>query len=385
LSKKNIVTVIGTRPEAIKCAPIILALANESWANPITLTTAQHRELLDDAFKDLGIAADVDLNLMKPGQSLSEITGRAFTALEPALKSLKPDMVLAQGDTTTVMVVATVCFYLGLPFCHIEAGLRTGDLRNPFPEEYNRIVAGRTAALHFAPSERARTALLNEGVPAPDIFVTGNTGIDTLVSFKERTLPLNLHLPPEARLILVTSHRRENFGEPMRDAFMGLLDVLASHSDAHILFPVHPNPNVVEMVNTLLANHPRVHLREPLQYREFVAALKAAHFVVTDSGGVQEEAPVFGKPVLVMRQETERPEAVSCGVSKLIGTQRKNVFDSCDDLLVNPTAYSEMSTGISPYGDGLAAQRIVRILADRLGVVSNTPPFEPFEIRAATK
>jgi UDP-N-acetylglucosamine 2-epimerase (non-hydrolysing) len=385
LSKKNVVVVVGTRPEAIKCAPIIRGLMAEEWANVITVVTAQHRELLDKAFEDLGIKADIDLDLMRAGQSLSEITGRAFLALEPTLKSLKPDVVLAQGDTTTVMVVATVCFYLGLPFGHVEAGLRTHDLHNPFPEEFNRVVAGRVAAMHFTPTQGACDALLKEGVKAEDIYITGNTGIDTLVAAKARANAVPLQLPTGSRLILMTSHRRENFGEPMRQAFRGVLDVLETHGDVHVLFPVHPNPHVVETANAMFAEHPRIHLCPPLDYNQFVGALKAADLVLTDSGGVQEEAPVFGKPVLVMRHETERPEAVYCGVSKLIGTRREDVFEACDELLSSSAAYAKMASGISPYGDGLAAFRIIRILADRLGVVSSLPAYTPFEVKALSR
>ncbi|MBP2161884.1 MULTISPECIES: non-hydrolyzing UDP-N-acetylglucosamine 2-epimerase [Asticcacaulis] len=382
MSKKNVVVVVGTRPEAIKCAPIIRGLMAEEWANPVTVVTAQHRELLDKAFHDLGIKADVDLDLMRAGQSLSEITGRAFLALEPALKSLSPDVVLAQGDTTTVMAVATVCFYLGLPFGHVEAGLRTHDIVNPFPEEFNRVVAGRIASMHFAPTQGACDALLKEGVKPQDIYLTGNTGIDTLVASKARAVQPAVQLPDGGRLILLTSHRRENFGEPMRQAFQGVLDVLDTHADVQVLFPVHPNPRVVEMANAMFGDNPRIHLCAPLDYNQFVGALKAAHIVLTDSGGVQEEAPVFGKPVLVMRQETERPEAVYCGVSKLIGTRREDVFEACDDLLSNAASYAKMASGISPYGDGLAASRIIRVLADRLGVPSALPAYAPFEVKA---
>ena len=378
--KKKVAIVVGTRPEAIKCSPIIKLLKREPNLEPITIATAQHRELLDGAFADLGVEIDVDLNLMRGGQTLSELTARAITSLDEAFKKIQPDIVLAQGDTTTVMAVALVCFYLKIPFGHVEAGLRTGDLYTPFPEEFNRVLAGKVSSLHFAPTQAAKSVLLNEGVNPKTVFSTGNTGIDTLLEISQSIEPANLDTPNGNRVLLMTAHRRENFGEPMRQAFLGILDVLDKYSDVSVVFPVHPNPNVVSLVDELFRDNPRIILKPPLNYKEFISVMKKAKIIVSDSGGVQEEAPIFGIPVLVMRNETERPEAVNYGVSKLVGTDRRVIFENICNLLDSQEKYNEMSKGASPYGDGNASERIVTIIGEYLGVETFCEKYGEFTI-----
>ena len=373
----RIVAVIGTRPEAIKMAPVIHALRATDWAECLVLLSGQHRALLDQTLEQFGIVADHDLNLMEPDQTLGRLTGNAFLRFDAILRELKPDFVLAQGDTTTAMVAAMSSFYQRIPFGHVEAGLRTGNRLLPFPEEINRVIAGRVADLHFAPTQASVDALVSEGVVAKTIHLTGNTVIDNLARYgAEIALP---PMSPGERLILLTAHRRENFGEPMRAALLAVRDVVEAHSDVRVLYPVHPNPRVEEVAHEVLAGLDRVSLVAPLGYFEFMGAMKAAHLVVTDSGGVQEEAPFFSKPVLVLRQETERPEAVSVGVAELVGLDRDRIRARLDTLLSDPAAYNAMARDCSPYGDGLASQRIVEQLGLYLGhaAKSQTPPFAP--------
>lgn len=376
---RKVLSVVGTRPEAIKMAPVLQALASEPWVDSLVALTAQHRDLLDRALANFEIVADFDLDLMRPNQSLGELTSRAFAALEPILKEVKPDLVLAQGDTTTVMVTAMSCFYLGIPFGHVEAGLRTGDIRNPFPEEANRVFVGPIASLHFAPTRKAADALLAEGISEDRVLVAGNTVIDALIYTRVRGEKLSIDLPPNSRLMLMTSHRRENFGEPMEEAFGAVRALVDAREDLHVLFPVHPNPNVTSLADRFFADHPRIHLRAPLDYAEFCAAMEAADVILTDSGGVQEEAPALGKPVLVMRRETERPEAVSFGVVKLVGCDREQIISSVGDLLDDPDAYAAMARGVSPYGDGYAARRIVQRIRDFLGESGDEERLGPFD------
>jgi UDP-N-acetylglucosamine 2-epimerase (non-hydrolysing) len=360
---KTVLCVVGTRPEAIKMAPVILALRRQPWARVRVLATAQHREMLDQVLDLFGIAPDVDLDLMHPDQSLPDLTARLVTALDAALGQENPDIVLAQGDTATVLATGLACFYRRVPFGHVEAGLRTGDLANPFPEEMNRTVASRLARVHFAPTGSARTNLLREGIPDAAIHVTGNTVIDALLDVARRDVPVGPGLDPGRRLILVTAHRRESFGKPLREALAALRTLADRNQDIQVLYPVHPNPNVAGPARELLGGHPRVVLCDPLAYAPFVSALKRSHFVITDSGGVQEEAPALGKPVLVLRDETERPEAVADGVVKLVGTSAERILAEAQRLLDDPQAYAAMARGVSPYGDGRAAERIVAVLA----------------------
>ena len=354
--------VVGTRPEAIKMAPVILACRRQPWAKVRVLATAQHREMLDQVFGLFDIAPDIDLNIMQENQTLPELTARLMTTLDQAFAREEPDAVLAQGDTSTVMVAALASFYRRIPFGHVEAGLRTGDLAYPFPEEMNRVVTGRLARWHFAPTESARTNLLAEGIGDEHIFVTGNTVIDALLDVAKRCDEYAPKVSPGKRLVLVTAHRRENFGDPFAAVCRAIRYLADARSDVEFLYPVHRNPNVREVAMKMLGQHPRIRLCDPLDYLPFVAAMKTAYFILSDSGGVQEEAPALGKPVLVLRRETERPEAVKEGVVKLVGPDFDAIVKESLQLLDDDRAYSAMARGVSPYGDGLASSRIVEIL-----------------------
>jgi len=362
MTRKKILCAIGTRPEAIKMAPVILALKKCQEIDCRILATAQHRQMLDQVLRIFEINADIDLNIMRPGQTLTTLTARLLRSLDSVLKAEQPDAVLAQGDTTTVMTIALACFYDKIPFGHVEAGLRTGDMGNPFPEEMNRVVAGRLAKWHFAPTESARQNLLNEGISADEVFVTGNTVIDALLSTAERETPLPFPLSPDKRLVLLTAHRRENFGEPFKNICRAVLSLVEHNPDVHVVYPVHPNPNVKNVAYSLLDKHPGITLCDPLDYLPFVEVMKRSYFILSDSGGVQEEAPALGKPVLVLRRVTERPEAVLEGVVQLVGTAYDDITRAAQLLLDNKTAYKEMARGVSPYGDGRAAHRIASVL-----------------------
>ena len=359
---KKILCVIGTRPEAIKMAPVILALKNEPWANVLVLATAQHRHMLDQVNQFFGINPDIDLNIMRPNQTLTVLTARLLFEIDDVLQVEKPDAVLVQGDTTTVMSVALSSFYHRIPVGHIEAGLRTWDMQNPFPEEANRVIAGKLAYWHFAPTEGSRQNLLEERVPDAKITVTGNTVIDALLMTASKNLILTIPLDPIKRLILVTIHRRENFGEPLRNICHALRALAEKNPDVQFLYPVHPNPNVKGVAYEFLGAVSNFILCDPLDYAPFIAAMKRAHIILTDSGGVQEEAPALGKPVLVLRDETERPEAVEQGVVKLVGPNYEKIISETQILLDDTLAYNKMAHGISPYGDGQAANRIVSVL-----------------------
>jgi UDP-N-acetylglucosamine 2-epimerase (non-hydrolysing) len=343
-------------------APVILALRKEPWARARVLATAQHRQMLDQVLGLFAIVPDVDLDLMRPDQALADLTARMIGALDRALEQERPDVVLAQGDTTTVLATGLACFYRRIPFGHVEAGLRTGDLANPFPEEMNRAVASRLARFHFAPTAAARGNLLREGIPDADIHVTGNTVIDALLQVAERDVPIGPALDASKRLVLVTAHRRESFGAPLRAAFRALRALADRNEDVQVLYPVHLNPNVSGPAREILGGHPRIVLCHPLEYAPFVSAMKRAYLILTDSGGVQEEAPALAKPVLVLREETERPEAVAEGVVKLVGTSTEVILAEAQRLLDDPRAYAAMARGVSPYGDGHASERIVAVL-----------------------
>lgn len=359
---KKILCVVGTRPEAIKMAPVILALKKEPWAEVRVLATAQHRHMLDQVLNFFGIKPDIDLDIMRPNQALTTLTARLLLDLDDVLSAEKPDVVLVQGDTTTVMTVALACFYHRIPIGHVEAGLRTGDMQNPFPEEANRVIAGRLARWHFAPTESSRQNLLREGVADTDILVTGNTVIDALLMTAARDLELGVDIDPAKRVVLVTSHRRENFGEPFQNVCRALRTLAERNPEVQFLYPVHPNPNVKDVAYATLGNLPNMLLCAPLDYAPFVAAMKRAYIIVTDSGGVQEEAPALGKPVLVLRDETERPEAVEQGVVKLVGPNYDRIVEEAQRLLDSEDAYRAMARGVSPYGDGHGAERIVQLL-----------------------
>lgn len=361
---KKILCVIGTRPEAIKMAPVILALQGQPWVEVRVLATAQHRHLLDQVLAFFEIVPDLDLNIMQPNQALTTLTARLLLKMDDVLLTEKPDAVLVQGDTTTVMTVALACFYHQIPTGHIEAGLRTWDINNPFPEEANRVIAGKLARWHFAPTEGSRNNLLKEGAQASKIVLTGNTVIDALLMTAAKDIELDIKLEPNRRLILVTSHRRENFGESFRNICAALRTLAENNPEVHFLYPVHPNPNVKDVAHEFLAELPNFLLCEPLDYPQFIAAMKRAYFILTDSGGVQEEAPALGKPVLVLREETERPEAIEEGVVKLIGSNYNKIITEAQQLFDDESAYQMMAKGTSPYGDGKAAERIVKTLRE---------------------
>lgn len=363
---KKILCIVGTRPEAIKMAPIIEELKADPFFKVRVLATAQHRDMLDQVLEIFDIKPDLDLNIMRANQALSELTGRLLLALDEVLDDEQPDVVLAQGDTTTVLTAALSSFYHKIPFGHVEAGLRTGNINSPFPEEMNRVMVGRIATWHFAPTEESKRNLLREGIPIESIFVTGNSVIDALYSIVGRCTGPLVNSSDQKRLLLVTVHRRENFGIPFRGICSALLQLASKNKDLEILFPVHPNPSICEVAHEILANHDGITLCEPLGYVPFIKAMKRAHIILSDSGGVQEEAPALGKPVLVLREKTERPEAVDMGVVKLIGSDSDLIVSEVQKLLDDEALYKSMAKGVSPYGDGLAANRIVQVLKDSL-------------------
>ncbi len=377
IARKRIYCVVGTRPEVIKMAPVILDLRARSWAEVSVLATAQHRDLLDRALEDFGLHADDDLDAMRPGQGLSELTARLLASVDARLERTEPDLVLAQGDTTTVFATALACFYRAIPFGHVEAGLRTFDMASPFPEEFNRVATSRIARLHFAPTATARANLLGERVPDGDIVVTGNTVIDALMKMQARAPALPIAVPEGADIVLVTVHRRENFGAPLRRIFEGILRLVARFPTLHVVYPVHPNPNVLGCAREMLGGRERIHLCAPLSYAELVAVLGRCRLVLTDSGGLQEEAPALGKPVLVLRNETERPEAVACGAACLIGTDPEVLLDRAGNLLTRADLYERMSRAGSPFGDGQAASRIGAALEGFFGVGVETTMMPP--------
>jgi len=370
-AKLRVVAIFGTRPEAVKMAPVIKALALDPDIEAKVVVTAQHRQMLDQVLELFGIIPDLDLNLMRPDQSLAQLTADIFTNLDPVLCELSPDWVLIQGDTTTVMATAILCYYNRIAIGHIEAGLRTGDRWQPFPEEINRRVAGVVADLHFAPTEHNRQNLLREGVPDWRIAVTGNPVIDALNEIISRPLPaeaqtlLDLHnIHPGGReLVLVTAHRRENFGKPLEE-ICAALRALAEHYSQriHLIYPVHFNPNVQEPVRRLLGGVANISLIPPLDYLPLVHLMRRAKLVLTDSGGIQEEATGLGVPTLVLRRVTERPEGVEAGVLKLVGTDAAVIQAEAERLLEDESAYQAMAQAANPFGDGHAAERIVAAL-----------------------
>jgi UDP-N-acetylglucosamine 2-epimerase (non-hydrolysing) len=362
-------SVFGTRPEAIKMAPVIKELAKypDRIINRVCVT-AQHREMLDQVLSLFKIVPDHDLNLMQASQSPTQVASLVLAQLEPILQTERPDWVLVQGDTTTVMAASIAAFYARVKVGHIEAGLRTFDKWQPFPEEINRKIAGVTADLHFAPTRQSRQNLLREGVPDQAIVVTGNPVIDALHWVVEQPFDfnsLNLDLPPDRKLILVTAHRRENFGQPIEDICLALKMIAERHQkDVEIVYPVHLNPNIQEPVRHLLTDIPNITLLPALDYLPFAHLMRRAYMVLTDSGGIQEEAPGLGKPVLVLRNVTERPEAVEAGTVRLVGTDSATIVKQAERLLTDPAEYARMAQAVNPYGDGLAARRIVKALLE---------------------
>ena len=365
----NVLFIFGTRPEAIKLCPLVHQLRSRPDRFQVKVcVTAQHRDMLDQVMEVFSVRPDFDLNLMQPDQTLSGLTARILAGVEPILKTDRPDLVIVQGDTTTTFASALAGFYQGIEVAHVEAGLRTGDPRQPFPEEMNRVLTSRLTAWHFAPTAHAAEALRREGVSSDKVFVTGNTGIDAVLRVRDGldrntlSVPAWPWLDPKKRLILVTSHRRENFG-PGFDSAMQALAILASRPDVQIVYPVHRNPNVQGPAHRILSEKPNIVLLNPVPYVPFVDLMRRSTLIVTDSGGIQEEAPSLGRPVLVLREKTERPEAVEAGTVKLVGTNLERIVAEATGLLENEAEYTSMARRHNPYGDGRACERIARILA----------------------
>lgn len=380
--KIKVMTVFGTRPEAIKMAPVVLELAKHpDQIIPVVTVTAQHRDMLDQVLNLFKIKPDHDLDIMAAGQTLFDITSRAMMGLDKVLQEEKPDIVLVHGDTTTTFAGALAAYYHQISVGHVEAGLRTHNKYSPFPEEMNRKLTGSIADLHFAPTDTSEQNLLTEAISDENIFVTGNTVIDAL----HKTVDDDFHFEDEMlqkidfknkRIILVTTHRRENLGEPMRQVYKALRRITEEFDDVEVVFPVHKNPKVREVVHDELGGLAKVHLIDPLDYEPFANLMHKSHLILTDSGGVQEEAPALGKPVLVLRDTTERPEAVAAGTVKLIGTNEKVVYDETKQLLTDAEEYRQMSEACNPYGDGLASQRIIQAILYHYGLSEEKPaPF----------
>lgn len=369
----RVLSIFGTRPEAVKMAPVVKALQGARGLESRVCVTAQHREMLDQVLAQFDIVPDHDLNLMRPDQSLAGLTSEILTHLDPILALEHPDWVLVQGDTTTVMTASLAAFYRGIKVGHVEAGLRTGDKRQPFPEEINRRITSTLADLHFAPTEASRDNLLREGIPAQSIRVTGNTVIDALQHISQFPPPVQVAdwlahwgiTSGQRRLILVTAHRRENFGQPIQNICRALRLLVERYEDTlRILYPVHMNPNIQEPVNKLLKDVPQVILTPPMDYLSLVHLMKAAHIVLTDSGGIQEEATGLGKPTLVLRDKTERPEGLEAGVLKLVGSDEQRIVNEASELMDDQDAYASMAHAANPFGDGKAAARIVQAIME---------------------
>lgn len=366
-TKLKIMLVFGTRPEAIKLAPLIEEL-RKTGANHLVVITAQHRQMIDQALDIFGITPDVDLDIMKPNQTIQEIIQRSADGIQPVFDAEKPDIVVVQGDTTSAMAIAMAARFNDITVAHVEAGLRTYDTNRPFPEEINRQVVGRVADLHFAPTKMSADNLLNEGVRPENVFITGNTVVDALLEIAKKTKKPSLKTLEELdftkrRVVLVTTHRRESFGAPLKNICRAIVDLATLNPDIDIVLPVHPNPKVSSTVRRICLSADNIHLVEPLDYPDLVWVLERCYLVLTDSGGLQEESPTFKKPVLVMREKTERPEGVEAGVAKLVGVNRDAIVSAAQTLLDDKKAYAAMQAKKNPYGDGSAARRIASILS----------------------
>ncbi len=370
----HVMTVFGTRPDAVKMAPVVKELQRYAPRVQVTVAvTGQHREMLDQVLRVFDITPDYDLNIMQHGQTLAQITVRVLEGLDGLLSTHKPDVLLAQGDTTTTFVAGLSAFYHRIAFGHVEAGLRTHHKYNPFPEEMNRRLAGVIADFHFAPTPQARDNLLREGVNPDTIWVTGNTGIDALLMVANMDVRTDDPLLQQAmssplRTVLLTAHRRENWGEPLTRICIAVRKLVERFDDIQVVFPMHRNPLVRETATQVLGNVPRVILTDPPDYAPFVKLMQSACLILTDSGGVQEEAPSLGKPVLVLRDTTERPEGVQAGTARLVGTDVERIVDESSRLLTDETAYQQMARTVNPYGDGKAAERIRQVLLEHFGV-----------------
>jgi UDP-N-acetylglucosamine 2-epimerase (non-hydrolysing) len=364
---KKVLTVFGTRPEAIKMAPLVRALKEDSRIDCRVVVTAQHREMLDQVLRVFRLIPDYDLDIMQAGQTLFEITVRALTGLQQIFLKEKPDLVLVHGDTSTTFIGALAAYYYQIPVGHVEAGLRSGNKYAPFPEEMNRRLTGVLGEIHFAPTKTAAENLLREGHNLAQIYITGNTVIDALLYTVEEDYqflhPVLREIDFEnQRVVLLTTHRRENWGEPLRETYRALNDLVKEFEDLVVVFPVHKNPLIQRAAAKELGDVSRIKLVEPLEYQTFINLMNKVDLVLTDSGGLQEEAPALGKPVLVLRDNTERPEAVKAGTVKIVGTERARVYGAARNLLTNKTAYQWMAQAVNPYGDGQASERIVKIL-----------------------
>lgn len=373
--KIKIMTIFGTRPEAIKMAPLVLELNKyPDQIDSILTVTAQHRQMLDQVLDIFNLKPDFDLNIMKDGQSLSEITIRALKGLDMVMKEVKPDLVLVHGDTTTSFVASLAAFYNQIIVGHVEAGLRTWDKYSPFPEEVNRQLTGVIADLHFAPTYRARQSLIDEKKRPESIFVTGNTAIDALATTISKTFSHSvLDNIGDNKMILLTAHRRENLGNPMRNIFRAVRRLVDEHEDIQVVYPIHLNPAVRKIASEILGNNPRIHLIEPLGVVEFHNFASRAHIILTDSGGIQEEAPSLGVPVLVLRNTTERPEGIEAGTLRLVGTDEMTIYNMANSLLVNPEKLRAMANISNPYGDGEASLRIVKAILFYFGMTEQAP------------
>jgi len=382
MDKKRIALVFGTRPEAIKMAPVAYALKNVEFFELQIVLTAQHRELLDQVMEIFKLKADYDLNIMQEKQTLTQITVRVLEGLERIWQKDTPDMVLVHGDTTTTFAASLAAFYKKIPIGHVEAGLRTYDKYQPYPEEMNRHLTGVLSDLHFAPTRRAKENLLKENVPSNNVFVTGNTVIDALLFVYNTLDKFEINLPveiPKGKYILVTSHRRENWGKPLENIALALKEILNEFEDLYIVYPVHPNPIIRDTVNSILGNEKRAILISPVDYVTMVYLIANCKLVLTDSGGLQEEVPSLGKPVLVLRGVTERPEAVEAGTVKIIGTDRQRIVEEVRKLLLDKDEYNKMAKVLNPYGDGKASERIRDILIYYFGFSSSLPiEFNPY-------
>jgi len=373
MNRKKIAVVFGTRPDTIKMAPIIIELQNNSDCfEVLTIATAQHRQMLDQVLDVFKIKPNYDLDIMSPKQTLAGVTAKIITGIDEILAVEKPDMVLVQGDTTTTCIGSMAAFYRQIPVGHIEAGLRTNDKANPFPEEINRRITGVITDLHFAPTETSRQSLLKENVDPKTIFVTGNTVVDALkysvLKDYTYTVPvLNTLTEQKKKIVLVTMHRRENWGQPMEGASMAIKRLAQQFPDFAFIFPMHLNPIVRDVVNPILKDLPNVHLIEPLDYLDFVNLMSKSYLILTDSGGVQEEGPHFGVPILVLRYVTERPDAVDYGTVKLVGLDEETIYQTALLLIQNENEYKKMANAVNPYGDGLSADRTIRILKNYFG------------------
>ena len=371
-------TIFGTRPEAIKMAPLVSELKNDPELQPIVVVTAQHREMLDSVLETFDITPDYDLNIMKQGQTLSEVTSRVLGGLESVIQEAKPDMILVHGDTTTTFAGSLAAFYNEVAIGHVEAGLRTWNKYSPFPEEMNRQMTGVLADLHFSPTDQSKHNLLQENKKDESIVVTGNTAIDALsttVSENYESEIINRH--KDKRIVLLTAHRRENIGKPMENIFKAVRRIVEEHEDVVVVYPMHKNPKVRDIAGQLLSDHNRIELIEPLEVIDFHNFAANSHLILTDSGGVQEEAPSLGKPVLVLRDTTERPEGVEAGTLKLVGVEEEDVYNETKKLLNDQSSYESMSIAQNPYGDGLASKRICENIKYYFDILTEAPaPFK---------